>query len=304
MASKGGIIMKNLLRYLGIIAIVIILNTQTVFAYPRPIAVIMNYDDLIGRLTITRANGEPDGSEALLYEGDQITGDLDYIKIEFAPYANFYSNGQAYVITNNPPSGFDWIVQNVVDSASSFWNNVETITSGTSRGTSDGMQLNPQPGFDVTLFSNQRVCFSWDGSNHKIFTIKDSKGNKVFEKKIDELNYIDLVPSEVKLKSGQFYVWNIDNDSRDYKFSVLDTKTENIILSKLAEFDSENISEEEKVFKKIIYLQLISDIYYEQLDLYWLTAQWLMDLKPKTKKEAEEKYLLLKKCVQNLDRKM
>ena len=301
---KGGIIMKKLTRYFITFAVLMGLNMQTVFAYPKPVALILNYNDLIGRLTITRANGEPSGSEALLYKGDQITGDLAYIKFDFAPCADFYSNGQAYVITHNPPSGFDGIVQSAIDTASSFWNNVETVVSGASRGSSEDFNLNPQPGFEVTLFLNQSVRFAWDGADNKIFSIKDYKGNKIFEEKITGLSYIEIIPNEIKLKAGQSYIWNIDGDYQDYKFTVLDERTEDIILSKLAEFDTENISTEEKILKKAVYLQLISDIYPDKLDLYWLSTQWITALNPKTKKVEELKYLLLKKCVQNLDSKM
>ena len=296
--------MKKFTCYFLALAFVMLLNMQTVFAYPKPVAVIINYNELIGRLTITRANGEPDGSEALLYKGDQITGDIAYIKFDFAPYADFYSNGQAYVITHNPPSGLEGIVQSAIDTAGSFWNNVETVVSGASRGSSEDFNLNPQPGFEVTLFLNQSVRFAWDGDDHNIFSIKDHKGNKIFEKKITGLSYIEIIPNAIKLNAGQSYIWNLDGGYQDYKFTILDERTENIILSKLAEFDTENISTEEKVLKKAVYLQLISDIYSDKLDLYWLSTQWLTALNTKTKKVEELKYLLLKKCVQNLDSKM
>ena len=296
--------MKKFTCYFLALAFVMLLNMQTVFAYPKPVAVIINYNELIGRLTITRANGEPDGSEALLYKGDQITGDIAYIKFDFAPYADFYSNGQAYVIMHNPPSGLEGIVQSAIDTAGSFWNNVETVVSGASRGSSEDFNLNPQPGFEVTLFLNQSVRFAWDGDDHNIFSIKDHKGNKIFEKKITGLSYIEIIPNAIKLNAGQSYIWNLDGGYQDYKFTVLDERTENIILSKLAEFDTENISTEEKVLKKAVYLQLISDIYSDKLDLYWLSTQWLTALNTKTKKVEELKYLLLKKCVQNLDSKM
>ena len=296
--------MKKFTCYFLALAFVMLLNMQTVFAYPKPVAVIINYNELIGRLTITRANGEPDGSEALLYKGDQITGDIAYIKFDFAPYADFYSNGQAYVIMHNPPSGLEGIVQSAIDTAGSFWNNVETVVSGASRGSSEDFNLNPQPGFEVTLFLNQSVRFAWDGDDHNIFSIKDHKGNKIFEKKITGLSYIEIIPNAIKLNAGQSYIWNLDGGYQDYKFTVLDERTENIILSKLAEFDTENISAEEKVLKKAVYLQLISDIYSDKLDLYWLSTQWLTALNTKTKKVEELKYLLLKKCVQNLDSKM
>ena len=284
-------------------------NMQTVLAYPKPVAVIVNYDKFkgataIGRLTITRANGQPNGSEALLYNGDQITGDVGYIKIDFAPYADFYSNGQAYVITYNPPSGVALIAQNVVDSVRAFWYNVEKVTSGSSRGPVQDMNFNPQPGYDVTLFLNEPVRFSCDESANKIFSVCDDKGKIIFKKKITGSNFLEIVPKEIKLKAGKTYIWNIEGDLRDYKITVLDEDTEKFIWDKLAEIDSENISAEEKLLKKSSYLQLISDIYPDKFDFYWLSTQWLVNFNPQAEELKELQYLLLRKCIQNLDSKM
>ena len=296
--------MKKFCAALFLFVMAMVINLQSALANQQPVAVIMNYSELAGRLTITRANGDFGGSPALLYPGDQITGDVDYIQFSFHPYANFFSNGNAYVITYKPPSGIDKIVDKVLELLNKFQSNVEKVVGGVARGSSEEINLNPQPGFNVTVFSNQPVIFSWDESDNKLFSIKDNKGNKIFEQKIDGVNLIKIIPANVKLKSGEKYIWNLDQNFYDYQLTVLDKDTEKEILSKLAAIDSENISDNEKILKKATYVQLISDTYPEQFDFYWLSAQWLMNFKSATNQEKDTVNLLLEKCRRNLDNKM
>ena len=277
-------------------------NFQTTWAYPKPVAVIMNYDEISSGIAIQRANGTPGGSEALLYPGDAITGNVGYVQIKCAPYADFHARNGAYVISYNPPSGIRGLAQNVIGYASSFWNNVETIVSGASRGSDEDLNLKPQPGFDVTLLTNQTVCFAWDGSA-KNFVITDAAGDRVFEKAIGGAKKLNVVPSAANLKAGQKYSWSVNgNDS--FKFSVLDAQTEKDILDGLAEIDAENLSADERALKKAAYVQLVSDIYPDKVDLYWLSAQWLSEISPTDKKLKNDRFVLLKKCSQHLDDEM
>lgn len=277
-------------------------NFQTGFAYPKPVAVITNYEEVAGGIAIQRANGIPGGSDALLYPGDAITGNVGYVKIKCAPYADFHAQNGAYVISYNPPTGIRGVAQSAIDYVNSFWNNVESVVSGASRGSDDEPNLNPRPGFDVTLLTNQTVRFAWDGAA-KNFVIKDGKGKKVFDKKIGAANSIELVPNVAKLKAGQKYSWSLD-DTGDFKFTILDAQTEKDILDRLAELDAENISAEERTLKKAAYVQLISDLYPDTVDLYWLSAQWLSEISPTDGKLSEDKSVLLKKCARHLDEEM
>ena len=277
------------------------LNLSNAFAYPKAVAAIINYDDLAGRLTITRAHGEPGGHESLLYPGDQITGDVDAIKFGFVDYANFYFNGRAYVITFNPPSKIEELLQKGIAYIESCYYNVERYVEGVSLGILDDLNLKPQPGFEATLFYNQNVIFAWENSNHKIFTIKDEHGKKIFEKKIEGLTSIDINPSSIKLKAGQNYTWNFDVTGKNYKFTLFDENAEKEILSQLATIDSENISANEKILKKAAYVQLLSDAHSDTIDLYWLSLQLLIDFKPSTKHEEKLQEILLKRCENNLN---
>lgn len=277
-------------------------NFQTAWAYPKPVAVITNYDEISSGIAIQRANGTSGGSDALLYPGDAITGNVGYVQIKCAPYADFHAQNGAYVISYNPPSGIRAVAQNVVDYASSFWNNVETVVSGASRGSEDDLNLKPQPGFDVTLLTNQTVCFAWDGSA-KNFVIANEAGEKIFEQAISGAKKFEVVPSEANLKAGQKYSWSV-NGNEQFTFTILDSQTEKEILDGLAEIDAENLSTEERALKKAAYVQLVSDIYPDKVDLYWLSAQWLSEISPTDKKFKDDRFVLLKKCSQHLDDEM
>ncbi len=277
---------------------------QIAFAYPKPVAVITNYDEVAGGIAIQRANGTPGGADALLYPGDAITGNVGYVKIKCAPYADFQARNGAYIISYNPPSGISGVAQNAIDTISSFWNNVENIVTGASRGSADDLNLNPQPGFDVTLLASQKVRFAWDNTNAKNFVIKNEQGKKVFEKAIGVDSAIDVEPSMLKLKAGQKYIWGLDDNSSAYKFTVLDEQSEKEILEKLAEIEAENISDEERTLKKAAYVQLISDLYSDTVDLYWLSEQWLSKISPTDENLKRDKSVLLKKCARHLDEEL
>ena len=73
----------------------------------------------------------------------------------------------------------------------------------------------------------------------------------------------------------------------------------------LAQIDSENTTEKNTAtLKKVAYVQLISDIYSEQIDLYWLSAQWLFDFNPETEDDTNYKKIFLDKCLKKLSDEM
>ncbi|WP_341433823.1 hypothetical protein, partial [Mesomycoplasma ovipneumoniae] len=142
--------------------------------------------------------GKPTGPEILLYPNDKITGDTGAIKLKLAPYTQRESESGADVIRYIPPTVFERIKDEAFDIYNSFWRSVEGLTSGTTRGKEgtrpyiDAVKLTPQPGFDVTLISGQKVNFSWNEPVSRTFSITDSTGRKVFEKNVSGLTSIEL----------------------------------------------------------------------------------------------------------------
>ena len=299
--------MKRLIIILLAGIFMMTLNVSHSFAYPKPVARITNYDhdNLAERISILRANGEPNSSAEYLYPKDKITGDIKAVNFECAPYAKPRLEGDAYVIYYDPPSTLEKIRDNALELARNFWNNnVEFLKSGASRGHLDAVDLIPQPGFDVTLLSSQNVIFSWYESDNNIFSITDEKGDTIFEENVKGLTSIEINLKDINLQAGKQYFWNVDGDPQKLKITMLNKKTERMILAKLAEIDSENISENERILKKITYVQLISDIYPEQIDLYWLSEQWLLDFQALTDEDNDYQQILINKCLSHLDSKI
>lgn len=298
--------MKSLLTVLVACAFAWGLNLPCAFAYPEPIAVITNYesDHLAGKISIVRANGVPPGSELLLYPNDQITGEYYRAQLKLHPYAKDRSTGSSRVIEYTPPTFWERTKDKVGNLIDSFFRTVEYYSRFASKGAADEVNLKPQPGFDVTLLSGQKVTFSWYDPTNKNFLIKDDKGKKVLEKKIIGLTSIELNLNDLKLQRGKHYFWSVDGDPQVCKMTLLDEKTEKEILSTLDEIDSKDHSENERLFEKVTYLQFISDTYPDQIDLYWLSTQWLLELKPTTNDESYYQEFLLDKCSRNLTDKM
>ena len=284
----------------GIFTVSFLISCAYVFAYPRPVAVIMNYDDIEENITIIRSNGEPDGAEAFLYPEDRITGSIDLIEAECSPYTELKIDERTYIVSYTPPSGVWGVSQAMSDKAASFWSNAEDVAIGASRGLDLELNLTPQPGFDVTLLMNYKVSFSWDDFAYKKFFIKDDKGKVIFVKDTAGINSIDIVPASLQLKEKVKYTWGLEGTASEYKFTVLDSRTEKELLLKLKEIDQENMSAEERVLKKIKYVQLISDMYSDIVDLYWLGLQWLSDI-AESESHYKDKQILLKKTVKHLD---
>ena len=283
------------------------MNVKYAFAYPTAVAAITNYNDanLASRITILRANGDPPGSAILLYPNDRITGDISAVQFKVAPYTRIETEGSTCVIKYNPPTAWERTKDEALDILNSFLRSVEVLAPGSSRGSSDNSinapKLLPRPGYDVTLFSGQKVTFSWWTASHKTFSVTDDKGKKVFEQDISGLTSIEIDLSSAKLQAGKQYVWNVDGNSQNYKITMLDKKMEKEILSRLKEIDADkNLSENARILRKINYVQLISDIYPEHIDLYWLSTQWLLDFKATTKEDHNYQQFLLEQCSNHL----
>ena len=269
----------------------------------QPVAIIENYEELSDSIDIQRANGTPTGSDSLLYPNDTITGKVGDLQIKCAPYADFKITNDKCTISYEPPSKIGEIAYNVAEYAGSFWLNVESVKTGASRGTDDNLNLNPKPGFNVTLMQNQSVTFEWEGSAKK-FYINDDNDKNIFETSVEGKNSVELIPNKINLNVERKYYWSLDRNSQSYKFTVLDAQTEKAISAKLAEIDTQNISLDERVLKKAAYIQLLSDIYPDTIDLYWLSAQWLSEISSADEKLKNTKGVLMRKCARHLDEEM
>lgn len=291
-------------------------NFQNAFAYPDYVAVISNYQDVKTRIKIHRANGEPSGSKSLLYPGDKITGDVGDIKIERGPYADFHNvDNKYYLISYNPPIGFDKLANEFYEITKLFWQKVDAILvdnheetfSAKTRGSESnlaslGFNLNPRPGFKTTLINNEKIIFAGVSKQDKFgrlaapknYVIKDSSGQEIYRGNFDKNGEDELDLSSKNFKVGEKYTWIVDG-STEYDFTILDEETAKIIQKYFSEIDAKKISAENKNLEKAFFAQKISDNSEGKINLYWLSAQLLIEISPKTDDSKLEKYMLLKK---------
>ena len=177
--------------------------------------------------------------------------------------------------------------------------------TGATRGPEVEANLNPRPGFDVTLLMHQQVRFAWNAKKAQgTFSVQEGNGKILYEKKVDKQDSLTLLPEVIGIKPGRHYIWTVDGGKHLYEFNVLDHKTETKLLEAFAKIDGESIPQDEKLLKKAKYAQLLSDTFPDAIDLYWLSAQWLLGINNPPKNIDDEKWILLKKCVRHLDKEM
>ena len=332
-------ILKKFALLLTICAAVGFNDSNVAFAYPDPVAVIKNYSKVKNEITITRANGPATGSQALLYPDDKITGNVgkiiivrgDKIKdnvgkiiIECGDYVDFRNiDNQYYLISHNPPSG--WL-ENLREHMKVFFRKaynilveggepVDDYLIALTRGPEDsnlsasyGIDLNPRPGFNATLLKDQKVCFAGvitatqDGRKiaPKSFAIKDSNGQKISGGVFNKNGEAEIDLSTQNFKVGEKYTWIVDG-SKKYQFSILDDESTQMIQDKyFSKIDAKKMSPEERNFEKAFWAQKISEDSNGKIDLYWLSAQLLVEISPKSKDAQQEKLMLLQKYHKHL----
>ena len=300
-----------------ILTVVACMTCSVAFAEDE-VAEFVNYDDVANEVKIIHPEGlQPKGSKRLLYNGDIIMGDTQKFSItckEYARVVNLDSN--ACIIIYEPPSGASQISNVVLKSLGPFCSapkNVEGFVYGGTRGPASSaagsslkkaaQSLTPRPGWNVTLLKNQEVNFAWKNANHETFAIIDGKGNKIYEKNIKNLNGLSIVPADIKLEANVPYSWGYDGEYTGFKFKVLDSQTETEVTAKLAELDKMKLTDEERVSRKALLVQLISDSFPDKVNLYWLSSQWLGEFDNLGTNEKQAQYLL-QRCKKHLDQEM
>ena len=306
----------------AVCAVFCLSNFQTAFAYPDYVAVISNYKDVKTRIQIHRANGPATGSQALLYPGDKITGNVGYIRIERAPYADFHNiNNEYYLISYNPPSGLTKLANNLYELTKLFWIKVDNILvkngessldakarGSKSKSANCGFDLNPRPGFNTTLLNNQKICFAGVSKTDKgrlitpkSYVIKNGNGQEIYNGIFDKNGVAELDLSSQNFQAGEKYIWVVDGTT-EYDFTILDEETTRMIQNYFDEIDAKKtLSKQERLLEKAFWAQQISDNSDGKIDLYWLSAQLLTDVSQKSDDINLEKYLMLRKCHRHLE---
>lgn len=155
-----------------------------------------------------------------------------------------------------------------------------------------------QPGYDVTVLPQYPVTFAWVGHGQTIF-FTDRAGEVIYTKKLSGESSISLMPDEIGLKLGELYNWGVRGFSFDKPpvLKVLDDDRAQEIVNGLNSIDKEqDISVDEKNLHKAAYLQLLSEVFPKEVDLYWLSYIYLKQSREsETRDELIENYKIHKK---------
>jgi hypothetical protein len=152
----------------------------------------------------------------------------------------------------------------------------------------------PQPGYSSTLFRGYAVTFYWGIESANSIVFNDHKGNVVFRKDVRGKSSIELTLEEIGIKVNEVYTWDIEGVKLDgpYTIKVLRDEITEQTKNGLKEIERMEISNEEKSIYKALYLQTVSDLFPQEVDLYWLSYLVIKPLNNDIARELKRRCLL------------
>jgi len=140
--------------------------------------------------------------------------------------------------------------------------------------TSCSQALMPTPGYSTTLLPQENTTFSWSVGG-KTFIITDAKKYQVVRTPLSDERSLRLTPERIGMQLGQKYAWYIEGVDTDEFFDIrlLGTEYVSLVRNGFAGIDKTTSDTEERAVRKASFVQLLSDLYPKEVDLYWLSAQ-------------------------------
>ncbi|MDP4128069.1 MAG: hypothetical protein Q8912_14185 [Bacillota bacterium] len=292
---------------IGVLTLALLLYVQVVLAAPI-LAIILDDKDSV---TIVRKDGEtlPCKKHEILYEGDKLFGPgVTGVPIKWYLNAkgDFFGDSEMVVSIVAPP-----LMERIKQEVSSFLGitdaervAVNMVTRGPSEF-NDEQDLLLQPGAFATLIPGQPAMFSWGTHKGKTIIVKSAAGEVIFCRKVGGLGKIELTPEEINMKPMLVYKWYVDGVAGSFKIMIPDKNIVSQVVSDLGEFDRERIPENQKMLNKAAYLQLLSDMYPDKIDFYWLSNRMLRNIQEGSEGETGTRinYLLFR-CKRHLEEQM
>ncbi|MBF0565647.1 MAG: hypothetical protein HQK89_10425 [Nitrospirae bacterium] len=227
-----------------------------------------------------------------LYEGDIVTKTPNVnkltIKWKLPPYTNGVPDKNMTtmrVVFNKPEKGS--ILPKIADIKKYFGllEPVHIRIPGGARGGDSNEEPEkifiPTPGCNITVLGNYPITFTCEKVS-KTLVITDDGGVKILQKNIAGKSTISIKPGDMRLKPGKTTTWKIeDKTGKSFKTCKIRQLNENIanqVTNDLKEIDKKNLSESETKTQKAMYLQTFSDIFGDEVDLYWLSYELVKNL--------------------------
>jgi hypothetical protein len=143
----------------------------------------------------------------------------------------------------------------------------------------------------ATLITDYALKLSGPSGDNEVKSIAvlDGKGEKVFEETMKNGKPVFLLAAEWGINPEQPYQVCVVKQGITQKIDValMNEATRAEVMKGITDIEGENSSASETLFRKIAYLQLISDAYPEKIDLYWLGHQLLQEYPQRFTKEEE-----------------
>lgn len=221
-----------------------------------------------------------------LYAGDRIvkTPDASAVKIQWLapPYTRAVTvNRTTLLIVSDQPEAGKGLLSRLGDALSFVKKTPHRSAIMATRGgdLSDSCRniVAPLPGYGATLLPGQSTRFAWYGKG-KAILFKGGDGKVVYRASVEGKSEVPLTPEEIGLKPGITYTWEIEGVDSDevYQVRLIGKALGDIVQRDLAEIDgSREIEANDKTVRKAVYLQMMSDLYPKEADLYWRSIQLL-----------------------------
>ena len=262
------------------LCLALLLSAGTARGY-GPIALIMDgYQD---RCTVHRADKTSlKCSYTLdLYDGDTVVKEPDASALKFQWLAPPFTraepvNGTTVRIKSDRPKGFYGLVAWLGD-AFGFVSTPHASGSYATRGGTCRDIIPPLPGYGATLLPGLPARFAWDGKG-KTILFRRGDGKVIYRTSVAGKSEVPLTPEEIGLKQGISYTWEIEGVDTDELFQVrlIGSELGAMVQRDLAQIDgSPGADVNQKTIRKAVYLQMVSDLYPKEADLYWLSIQLL-----------------------------
>jgi hypothetical protein len=211
-----------------------------------------------------------------LYIGDTIKKkpSVKSLKIKWAPYVRGAERGQTYleVVASKP----DTLKGGTLTSAVKQY--AIDFVRVPSYGTTAAVTRDPKGRFPsfATLLRDYPLKIVKTEEDRSVIAV-DSKGKKVWETQVKGGSELFISQKEIQMSPGEQYTLTITSGTlkRALTTTVIDETFQNEVTKGFADMESEKISPLDTIIRKAAYCQLMSDVYPNKVDLYWLSNQFL-----------------------------
>lgn len=224
---------------------------------------------------IIRQNNEIVEDPLYLYDGDCIPKQVN-LEVSLETYGVREDAGSNWRYREQKPgmlTGLWQVVKQFFDNEATVARSVAGVARGPATAGLDKQY--PQPGYMAALLPGRPVTFAWGNKAASYLVFFDRSGREIARRDANGRTELTLRPEEAGLRPGQSYTWQVSGLPRVYQVTVLTEEVSRQILAELSQQEQSGQTTAERRLQQVAYLQMISDLFPGQVDLYWLSYQLL-----------------------------